>query len=62
MTEASPVITITPYNEKQVESAGRLVPNMKAKMVDPLTGNPLGIGEIGELWVSGPNVMKVSLF
>lgn len=59
MTEASPAITMTPPKEKQVESAGRLVPNMKAKVIDPMSGKPLGIGEIGELWVNGPNVMKV---
>ncbi|KAJ9086848.1 hypothetical protein DSO57_1039293 [Entomophthora muscae] len=58
MTEASPVITITPYNENRVESAGRIVPNMKAKIVDPETEKLLGTNGIGELRVSGPNIMK----
>lgn len=58
MTEASPVITIMPFEEQRVESAGRIVPNMKAKIVDPLSGKTLGINETGELWVSGPNIMK----
>ncbi|KAI0221319.1 hypothetical protein L0F63_002832 [Massospora cicadina] len=41
MTEASPVITIMPYEVERVESAGRIVPNMKAKIVDPLSGKTL---------------------
>lgn len=58
MTEASPVITIMPFSEKCVESAGRLVPNIQAKIVDPESCKLLSTGEVGELWVSGPNIMK----
>ncbi|KAJ9067782.1 hypothetical protein DSO57_1035698 [Entomophthora muscae] len=58
MTEASPVITMTPPSAKQVESVGILVPNVKAKIVDPESGKSLGVDEVGELWVNGPNIMK----
>ncbi|KAJ9048301.1 hypothetical protein DSO57_1036382 [Entomophthora muscae] len=58
MTEASPVITLMPLSKKRVESTGQLVPNIKAKIVDSETGKLLGINETGELWVSGPNIMK----
>jgi len=39
-------------------SAGRLVPNMECKIVNPVSDVLLGPGEQGELLVRGPNVMK----
>ena len=35
-----------------------LVANCEARVVDPETGDDLGVGEDGELWIRGPNVMK----
>ncbi|KAK8617066.1 hypothetical protein V6N13_117034 [Hibiscus sabdariffa] len=46
------------WEEAQAGSVGRLVPNMEAKIVDPLTADPLPPGETGELWLRGPIVMK----
>jgi len=60
MTELSPVSHVTP-NLPAVNKPGAigiLVSNQEAKIVDPVTGKELGIGEEGELWVRGPNVMK----
>jgi len=39
-------------------SAGQLLPNMVAKIVDPETGAECAVGQRGELWVNGPNKMK----
>ncbi|KAK1270383.1 4-coumarate--CoA ligase-like 7 [Acorus gramineus] len=39
------------------ESVGRLSENIEAKIVDPVTGDALGVGQPGELWVRGPAVM-----
>ncbi len=58
LTEASPVVSLNPlYKERKPESAGVLLPSMQAKIIDK-NGNGLAIGEIGELLVKGPNVMK----
>ncbi|KAF8036945.1 hypothetical protein BT93_B0003 [Corymbia citriodora subsp. variegata] len=39
-------------------SVGRIHPNMKAKIVDPTTGDVLAPGQRGELWLRGPTIMK----
>ena len=38
-------------------SAGRVVPNTEVKIVDPITGEDLGVDAEGELCVRGPQVM-----
>ena len=38
-------------------SVGRVMPNTGLRVVDPDTGDDLGAGERGELWVRGPQVM-----
>jgi acyl-CoA synthetase (AMP-forming)/AMP-acid ligase II len=38
-------------------TVGRLLPNTELTVVDPDTGQPIGPGERGELWVRGPQVM-----
>jgi acyl-CoA synthetase (AMP-forming)/AMP-acid ligase II len=38
-------------------TVGRLVPNTDLRVVDTATGQDLGTGEDGELWVRGPQVM-----
>ncbi|KAI0492701.1 hypothetical protein KFK09_026977 [Dendrobium nobile] len=43
---------------KQQRSVGRLSENLEAKIVDPLTGEFLSVGQHGELWVRSPAVMK----
>ncbi|KAJ3692199.1 hypothetical protein LUZ60_012549 [Juncus effusus] len=43
---------------KKYGSAGRLVANLEAKIVDPDTGKALGPRQRGELWLRGPIIMK----
>ena len=60
MTEASPVTHISPTDPDKVMvgSAGRVVPNTEVKLVDVASGNAVGVGETGELWMRGPQIMK----
>ncbi|MGJ8678951.1 long-chain-fatty-acid--CoA ligase FadD [Paraglaciecola sp.] len=58
LTECSPVVTVNPpqlsaYNG----SIGLPVPSVDIKLVDD-DGNEVALGEAGEMWVKGPNVMK----
>ncbi|KAH7701044.1 Protein ACS-14, partial [Aphelenchoides avenae] len=39
-------------------SVGKIYPNCEQKIIDPDTGKECAIGEEGELYVRGPNVMK----
>ena len=57
MTETSTVITAQLAEDQVDGSSGVLVPNMKAKVVDPQSGKEImEYNKPGELWVSGPNV------
>jgi len=57
MTETSTVITAQLAEDQMDGSSGVLVPNMKAKLVDPQSGKEITEhNKPGELWVSGPNV------
>lgn len=62
MTETSPVSCMTTTDDpmdKRINSVGRLMPHVEAKVVDPVDGERiLAIGEKGELAVSGYLVMK----
>lgn len=62
MTETSPVSCMTTTDdpiEKRIDSVGRLLPHVQAKVVDPSNWSRiLGIGERGELAVSGYLLMK----
>ena len=62
MTETSPVSVMTTTDdpiEKRINTVGRLLPHVEAKVVDPLDhSRTLGIDERGELAVSGYLVMK----
>src|SRR3989338_2331522 len=60
MTELSPVSHINPDDLVKDGSAGVLVPDMEAKIVNVESGELEGLGEkhTGELCVRGPNVMK----
>jgi 4-coumarate--CoA ligase len=57
MTEMSPVSHYTPQGQRRPGSAGMAVPNTLCRIVDPETGADLPPGEVGELWVRGPQVM-----
>jgi acyl-CoA synthetase (AMP-forming)/AMP-acid ligase II len=62
MTETSPVSCMTTTDdpiEKRVSSVGQALPHVSVKIVDPLDRSKvLGIGERGEVVVSGYLVMK----
>lgn len=62
MTETSPVSAMTTTDdpiEKRIDSVGRLLPHVKAKVVDPLDwSRTLSVNERGELAVSGYLLMK----
>lgn len=61
LTEASPVTHLNPVDQGQIklDSVGITVPNQEQKIVDLETGErELGVGEVGELVLRGPHVMK----
>lgn len=61
LTEASPGITQTPRDdtmEHRTQTVGRVMPEMEVRIVDPATREEATIGEHGELWVRGYNVMR----
>jgi len=60
MTEMSPVSHTIPDDRDDIPlgTVGVAIPNMECKIVDPATGREVGVGEPGELWCRGPNVMK----
>eukprot|EP00937_MAST-01D_sp_MAST-1D-sp2_P003963 g3963.t1 len=57
MTELSPASHISPFVGAVPGAIGKLVPNMRLKIVDTESGDQLGVGQDGEVCVSGPNVM-----
>ena len=57
MTEASPVVTSNPYKRTRVGTAGIPVPSTDVRIVDD-KGEALAQGEVGEIQVKGPQVMK----
>jgi len=60
MTEASPVTHISPTDPDKVKagSAGRVIPNTEVQLVDVASGKAVGVGDTGELWIRGPQIMK----
>jgi len=59
MTELSPVATMNPYlGKKKLGTIGMPIQNINLKIVDPITGVETSLGEIGEILVSGPLVMR----
>ena len=58
MTELSPVSHLTPPGRFKPGSCGLTAPNTESMIVDPATGEALGLNADGELWVRGPSVMR----
>jgi 4-coumarate--CoA ligase len=58
LTETSPVTHATPLGHFKPGSVGPALPNTEVMIVDPATGEPLGIERDGEVWIRGPQVMK----
>ncbi len=58
LTEASPITHVNPiFGEQQEGSIGLPLPGVDAIVVDE-QGQMVPLGEVGELWVCGPQVMK----
>ena len=57
MTELSPVSHITQRGQGKAGSVGVTAPNTEMQIVDPTTGDSLGVGVDGEVWIRGPQVM-----
>ncbi len=59
MTEMSPVSHCIPDDRGDIDlnTVGPCIPNMECRLVDPDTGQDVGVGERGELWCRGPNIM-----
>ena len=60
LTETSPVTHSVPDDEEDVipGSIGPALPNTEVKIVDVETGEELGVGQDGEIWMRGPHIMK----
>ncbi len=60
LTETSPVTHCVPADAIGYDpaSVGGLVANTECRIVDVATGEDLGPGEDGEIWIRGPQVMK----
>jgi long-chain acyl-CoA synthetase len=58
MTETSPVVTVNPLDETlRLGTIGLPLPSTDMRIVND-DGQPIGVGEIGEIQVQGPQVMK----
>src|SRR5207248_9001904 len=59
LTEAGPVTHANlPGAANRPGTIGVPLADTEAKLIDPDTGRQLGVGEVGELAVRGPQVMK----
>jgi rifamycin polyketide synthase module 1/2/3 len=51
-----PVAVSWPEGGRVDAACGMPIPGVNVRIIDPATGKDAGIGQEGELWVSGPNV------
>jgi long-chain acyl-CoA synthetase len=56
LTEASPVVCINPVFNPKIGTVGQPIPSTEVSIHDDF-GRALGLGEAGEVWVRGPQVM-----
>jgi len=57
LTEGSPVVCINPLAEPQIGTVGLPVPSTEVSIRDD-HGEPVAPGDMGEVWVRGPQVMQ----
>jgi long-chain acyl-CoA synthetase len=57
LTETSPVVALNMPHSEKFGSVGKPVPGVTVKIVDE-SGAALAQGEIGEVWLKGPMIMK----
>ncbi len=58
MTETSPTVNTQPLDRIRIETVGPPVPDTVEKIVTIGTEDELPLGEVGELMVKGPQIMK----
>jgi acyl-CoA synthetase (AMP-forming)/AMP-acid ligase II len=58
MTEASPATHYTVAGSERCGTVGLLMPSTECRMIDPANGGDVDLGQPGEVWVRGPQVMK----
>jgi len=59
LSEAAPVTHCNPLTEERRNgSVGLPLPNIESLILSQQTGEPMPVGEIGEIVVKGPNIMK----
>jgi acyl-CoA synthetase (AMP-forming)/AMP-acid ligase II len=56
MSEAGPAVTMPDFAAPRPGTCGRLLPDTEARIVDPATGRDVSPGQVGELWVRGPQL------
>ena len=57
LTETSPVLSLNTPQVHKAGSVGKPLPGVQVKITDD-AGKPLSTGQIGEVWVKGPMIMK----
>ncbi len=57
LTEASPVVCINPFHDPKLGTVGLPMPSTDVTIRDD-AGRVLPVGEAGEIWVRGPQVMQ----
>jgi PAS domain S-box-containing protein len=58
LTETGPTTHWTPRDAVRLNSAGPPTPHTECRVVDVATKRDVPVGELGEIWVRGPQVMK----
>jgi acyl-CoA synthetase (AMP-forming)/AMP-acid ligase II len=60
LTETSPVTHCNPIDPERVKSGtiGPPLPGTEVRLVDPESGEDLAVGDPGEVWIRGPQVMR----
>lgn len=60
MTEGACAISMdsSDRTRRKLGSCGRLLPSCEARVVDVASGAELGVGEVGEMLLRGPNIMR----
>ena len=58
LTEAVALTHFTPRNSTKMASLGVPVPGTECRIVDVVSREDVQVGELGEVWVRGPQVMK----
>ncbi len=61
LTECSPGVTINDPDDpidRRATTVGKAMPDLELRIVDPVSGETLPHGAIGELWVRGPCTMR----